>query len=227
MKHAFDISEAFEKFYSGPSKYCKNEKDSKTKTESSNTSNVVSSSSTAGSKSNNKNNKKGKRSPPSPCPLPSCKGRIRLHWISDYTDSTHEEKKKYREELSAQKAGDGPSKLTRSQISGSASKTVGRVQETRAGPEHGEEYPSCRMTVRDCQASLDLLGRCDDGADETLASKEIAEKAVLHGIGKLEAIETVSLKVSLKKKMTASPSCSRERGQYQAPSFICPPANWH
>ena len=42
--------------------------------------------------------------------------------------------------------------------------------------------------------------RCDDGSDETLTSKNLAEKATLKGIGKLEAIETVHLKFALTKK---------------------------
>ena len=200
MKHAIELSVAFEKIDSGPPKSRQSEKDSeKPKKDNSSGSRTGSSSSKAGVKSDGKRDKK---QPPGPCPLPKCKGKNRLHWISDCTESTDAEKKKFREELAAQKASDGPSKSTRGQKAeaAAAAKSVGRLKDGKSNADGNNDNPSCRMTVQDIRTSLDIIGRCDDGSDETLASKEVAEKATLQGIGKLESIETVRLEVALKKE---------------------------
>jgi len=197
MKHAIDLSSAFQRVDNGPLKSRKGDKDlPKSKKDVADGSTVGSSSSKAGVKYDG-HSKKAKKKPPTPCPLPKCHGKNRFHWMSDCTESTETEKAHYRAELATLKAQDGPSKSTR----GQASKTVSRLKQEpdTTGRDDGDQ-PSCRMTVQDTRASLGVIGRCEDGSDETLVSKEIAEKAVLQGIGKLEAVATVRLEVALKKK---------------------------
>lgn len=56
------------------------------------------------------------------------------------------------------------------------------------------------MTVSNVTFSLDVVGRCDDGSDETITNPKVAENAVLNGIGRLELIRTVRLKVAFRNK---------------------------
>lgn len=56
------------------------------------------------------------------------------------------------------------------------------------------------MTVSDTTSFIDVPGRCDDGSEENIASLFVAEKAVLQGIGYLELISNVELRVTFKKE---------------------------
>lgn len=47
------------------------------------------------------------------------------------------------------------------------------------------------------------MGRCDDGADDSLVSPRLAESAVLNGVGKLKKIKPVTVQVALKDKSAA------------------------
>lgn len=170
MQHALDVSTAFEKVDNGPPKARKAEKDVDNNKSSANSTGA--SSSKVGNKVEpiSKRNNKVKSTPPSPCPLPKCKGKNRLHWMSDCTDHTDAEKKQYRDDITAAKASDGPSRSTRSQTA-SATKSVNRVHKDNT---QSDDSPSCRMTVSDVRTSLDVIGRCDDGSDENIANSELA-----------------------------------------------------
>lgn len=56
------------------------------------------------------------------------------------------------------------------------------------------------MTLSDSKASIDATGLCDDGSDESIASTTLAERAVIKGFGKIEAIDTDWLEVALTEK---------------------------
>lgn len=71
-------------------------------------------------------------------------------------------------------------------------------------PTADNECPLCWLTIQNVQATLNVVKRCDDGSDETLASKELVEKAALWGIDKLKTNSTVSLKVALTKKSASA-----------------------
>lgn len=58
----------------------------------------------------------------------------------------------------------------------------------------------CIMTVYDFNSSIDAAGCFDDGADDSIASTTLAELAVLKGISKIEAIDTVYPEVAFKDK---------------------------
>lgn len=130
MQHALEISEAFEKTDSGPQNPRKFGKEVAKR----NSGHVGSdpSSSNAGLKveAPSKGDKNGKRSPPTPCTLPKCKGNNRLHWIADCQDFTDEDKRRYKDEVAAAKAHNGPARSIRSQTSGVAgsSKSVSHLQ---------------------------------------------------------------------------------------------------
>ena len=55
------------------------------------------------------------------------------------------------------------------------------------------------MNLEGSTTSLDFMGRCEGGSDKSIASKQVADKAVLQDIGKFESIKTVHLEVALKK----------------------------
>lgn len=120
--------------------------------------------------------------------------------MADCAEHTDDEKRQYREDSATIKARDRPSKFTSSQTPMSTSETVGRLQQPKNDRTDDANIPSCRMTIHDVRKTLNVFGRCDDGSDETLAYKELAEKSSLKNIGKLDAIETVRLKVALTKK---------------------------
>lgn len=77
------------------------------------------------------------------------------------------------------------------------------------------------MNVQDVRTNLEVVVCCKDGSEETLAYKDLAEKAALNSIGKLEAIEAVHLKIAIIKKVKLRSSISLVHGGYQAPSTIC------
>lgn len=59
--------------------------------------------------------------------------------------------------------------------------------------------PSCIMTVSDFKANMNATCRCDDGTDDSTSTAQ-TERAVLRGIGRIKAIVTFYLEVSLTKK---------------------------
>ena len=50
---------------------------------------------------------------------------------------------------------------------------------------------SINATVADGSSSMDVSDRCDDGADDSVASLKIANERMLNGIGKITKIEPV------------------------------------
>lgn len=147
MKHAIELSDCFEKLDNGPPKARKTNKEGeKTAKDNGNSHQTDSSSSKARTKIDSKS-KKQKTLPPTPCPLPSCRGKNRFHWMADCTESTDTQKEQYREELAAAKARDGPSKSTRSQKTEAGSRTVSRLKQEPISAEQEEDKPSCQMTV--------------------------------------------------------------------------------
>lgn len=56
------------------------------------------------------------------------------------------------------------------------------------------------MIVSDIKVSLDVVGLCYDGSDESIANPVLVENMILKSIGKLEAIDKVRPKVALQKK---------------------------
>lgn len=201
MKHAIRVSEAFELVNSGPPKSRKAEKDSDTPKPSAK---AGSSSNKTARKSDDSSKGSGttKKPPPGPCPLPKCKGKNRLHWISECTVHNDAEKKQHRVDIAAEKARDGPSKSTRSQTAepAAAIKFVKRLQDGSESGKANFDSPACRMTLKASTASHDLTGRCDDGSDESIVAPSVAEKAVLKGVGYMETIDKVCLEVALKKE---------------------------
>lgn len=57
---------------------------------------------------------------------------------------------------------------------------------------------SCTVTLADGGTTMDAVGTCDDGSDESIVSPCVAERAVLQGIGRMTAIRTIELQVALK-----------------------------
>eukprot|EP00171_Calliarthron_tuberculosum_P022172 IDg22172t1 len=58
---------------------------------------------------------------------------------------------------------------------------------------------SITTTLVDDKAEIESVARFDDGSDDSLASRSLAEEAVLKGIGKIVAIEPVRIKGALQK----------------------------
>lgn len=176
MLHALEISEAFEKIDSGPGNSCKFDRE--VAEENLGHAGSGSSLSKAGQKAPSKGDRKGKRSPPTPCPLPKCKVKNLLHCIADCQSSTDKDKRRYKEEVPAAKAGDGTARSVRSQTSNvdSFSKSVDRFFRR---PDEDNDSPSCQMTVSDVASYLDVVGRCCNRSDENIASHAVAEETVL------------------------------------------------
>lgn len=131
-----------------------------------------------------------------------------MHSADDCEHSSVEEKKAFKYKVAAAKARNGPARSTRSQLfsaddaTSSSSKSVGRLREDKKGCDEkdNDNSTSCIMTVSDSKASIDATGLCDDASDGSIASTTLAERAVIKGIGKIEAIDTDWLEVALTEK---------------------------
>lgn len=53
------------------------------------------------------------------------------------------------------------------------------------------------MTLCDGPATVEIIGRCDDGADDSLVSPKLAQHGACQGIGKLTAIQPVKFQVAI------------------------------
>lgn len=94
MKHALDVSETFEKVDSGPQWSHKSDREGeKPKKDRGGGGHVGSSSSKASTKHDRKAGQNSKEPPPSPCPLPRCKGKNTFHWVTNCPDHTEAEKR--------------------------------------------------------------------------------------------------------------------------------------
>lgn len=195
LKHSIRLAEAFQIVDSGPS----NKKNRKADSVMQNRPNK----SRSGNKTDKDSNKKplqGKKTSDLPvCLWPPHAERGIRHYLKDCRACPEEDKKRIIQEKAAEKAKDGPSKSTRSQTSAATSATsqrptTGRLQQNKVTVSSG---PSCSIIISDGNVSVQGTGRCDDGSDETIASPSIAEKAVLKGIGRFEAITPVSIQVAL------------------------------
>lgn len=74
------------------------------------------------------------------------------------------------------------------------------MRETKSVSIVALDSPSRRVTISDCNVSQGTTGRCENGSDEKIASSELAERAAIKGIGKIEAIDNVHLEVALTQK---------------------------
>ena len=152
---------------------------------------------------------KGRESPDSgpknkkplpPCPFHVCKAKGLRHWINDCRNSSFEEKNQMRKEFARLKSAAGPSLSTRSRkdstqlnkpnTSSNSSNTsiTRRVEIPKSITESNKRNNSDMVIVAAGAAKLEVSGRCDDGADDSVVSKSLAEKAVATGIGHIEQI---------------------------------------
>lgn len=65
------------------------------------------------------------------------------------------------------------------------------------------EEDTCHITLSDERASLVVIGRRDDGSDESLESPCIAEASVLKGIGRMKLVDPVTVLVAIRQGDTA------------------------
>lgn len=141
-----------------------------------------------------------------------------------------DQKNAAKEDLQVQKAKDGQDRCTHGQMtcddalsSGSVSSMVGLVSKSTDTVSHRTDLPSCTMTVSDNNAFVEITGRCDYGSDESIASPKLAEQAVLNGIGRINAIPAVSVKVALTKEKEAPKFTFSRSWTVPARSYICRP----
>lgn len=86
--------------------------------------------------------------------------------------------------------------------SGDAKPTGGRLGQERIDVK---DSPSCSVTVynEDGRESGEGTGRSDDGSDDSVVPPKLAEAAVMKGIRSFRPIDTVIIKVALKKEKQA------------------------
>lgn len=145
--------------------------------------------------------KTAKREAP-PCPFVECKKIGERHWINDCGKSNEHEKSAMRAKIAADKIRDGPSRSTRSQAgkgNNKASGTSARLTSDKVSNPTSTHGDPCDVTVQDGNASIQSIGRCDDGSDDSIASPKLAKQAVAEGIGRMRKIAPVNLQVALRK----------------------------
>lgn len=215
MKHAIAVSKAWQMTDSGPRRGNSTAKNSSRggnpdnqngKSGGKGGGNATSSSTTgAGSSASASEPAKSKSRQPPLCAMPTCKKKELRHYWSECPEpeSTKEAKraelKTKREAEAAVKAKDGPSKSTRAQKADQAKAADAKPTTGRLKVPTLLDGPSIKMEFAEDTASVDCVGRCDDGSDDSLIAPHFAEQAVLEGIGKMKKIPTVEVSVALKK----------------------------
>lgn len=121
--------------------------------------------------------------------------------MSNYIYCPENEQKEIRAKNKSNK--DGPAKGTRTQKAKAERKESAAAEPAVCRVEKEFTEADCQFTVQDGMATMPATSRCDDGADDCIASAACAERSFVPGIGKLEKIETVTLQVALKKGDTA------------------------
>lgn len=116
-----------------------------------------------------------------------------------------DEKKRLRKNIAAEMAKTGPSKSTRSQVTKESEQQKDKQQTPKTAGRLSTMHAStaCDITVKEDDATLPCVGRCDDGADESLVSPSFAESAVLNDVRNLKKISTVTIQVALMDKSKA------------------------
>eukprot|EP00178_Gracilaria_changii_P000257 TRINITY_DN1027_c0_g1_i1.p2 TRINITY_DN1027_c0_g1~~TRINITY_DN1027_c0_g1_i1.p2 ORF type:complete len:1106 (+),score=114.18 TRINITY_DN1027_c0_g1_i1:5972-9289(+) len=201
MQHAIAVAEAFQIVDNGPPTRHRNQQPHRhgavyRQNASSSQKDKNPSASTASSSTGPRRTRTSTRPPP-PCPHPPCKETEERHWIDDCTLMTDAEKAAMRAELAAKKAADAPARNTRYLRYRANQKNFGTVG--RLTPTTHADSIACSITVSDGMTSIPTSGRCDDGSDDSIVSPKLAEAAALKGVGKITAIDKVSLPVALKK----------------------------
>jgi len=128
---------------------------------------------------------KAGRKPPY-CIMPECKAKKLRHYFAECpADPT--EIQKMKESLSLR-----PSDSTRSKSSGSASRPASNKVST-----FSSDSPRVTIDLESGISSTTITGQCDDGSDDSLASPDVANNAVLNGIGSFKKIQPVKFEVAL------------------------------
>ena len=199
MKHAMDLSDAFQKLDVGPRR---EDKSKKVRSPGSGPgwTQTPPSSPSAKPKSNRS---KGANDRTPLCLYSPCKEKAYRHYLKNCPNCPVDEEARLFEELAREKAKDGPARSTRFQKAKQTEKvktekifgTAGRLGSQQV---KSSESASCPITVFDGQVSVSISGRCDDGSDDSIVSARVAEQAAIKGIGKISTIEPVRLQVALK-----------------------------
>lgn len=189
LKHAVKLSEAFQTVDNGPKKKKKL--------------NDANRSGNPGENPPDKNKDKNREQPL--CLWePHRKAGLR-HLLRHCKECPPEEKKRIREQIAKEKAKTGPAKSPRAQIAQQAEQEKHKKDPPKIAARISNQQgtAACQITLKDDSATLPCVGRCDDGADESIVSPQLAESAVLSGIGKMKKIKPVTVQAALKESREA------------------------
>lgn len=125
--------------------------------------------------------------------------------LRDFKEFPEDVKKRLRKNIAAENAKTGPSKSIHSQVAKKSEQQKDKQQTPKTAGRLStmDSSAACKITLKDDDATLPCMGRCDDGADDSLVSLGLAESAVLNGVGKLKKISPVTVHVALKNKSEA------------------------
>lgn len=207
MAHAIKLSEAYQLLDNGASSHNndhadKSGKQHRTKSRGGTSRSLATSEDNKDSRRSSATQRDRSVKQPPLCLHPPCRAKGIRHWMGDCGATTEAEKLKLRAKYAEDRAKDGPAHNTRGQ--GNFKKqagTAGRLRQKQGGAK--PDSPSCEVTIAESDKTLAATGRCDDGSDDSIVSPELAERAVLAGIGTLKAIPTVRLQVALKAEAEA------------------------
>ena len=110
---------------------------------------------------------------------------------------------KMKEDMSCLKSSSGPSSATRSK---SFAELPGKDSETHSSvtrrieigtPTKQSDNKLDTVTLCNALKNIDLRGRCDDGADDSLVSKDVAEKGLAMGIGHMSIIPCIEVQMPI------------------------------
>lgn len=180
LKHAVELSDAFQSVDNGPRRRPKKERLPKR-----------SGNPTPTDDNDSQPGRKPEKKLLPLCLYQPCRAKGIRHLLRDCKECPPEEKKRLRDELAAKRAAEGPAHSTRSKTKAADAQTAGRVT-------HSDSAKARNITLKDDNASMHCSGRCDDGSDESIVSTTLAEAAVLKGIGRLRSVKPVKVRVAIK-----------------------------
>lgn len=129
------------------------------------------------------------------------------HRLRDCRACPEVEKKAHLEQRVKELAKDGPLKTKHGHGSQKgkleSQKTVPKSQDPpKTGhlqtPPFVTDKANCNMILSDESTALNVIDRCEDGSDYSLAYLRVAESSVLRGIGKIKWTDTVKIQVALR-----------------------------
>eukprot|EP00737_Agarophyton_chilense_P001240 gb/GEZJ01001384.1/.p2 GENE.gb/GEZJ01001384.1/~~gb/GEZJ01001384.1/.p2 ORF type:complete len:297 (-),score=23.80 gb/GEZJ01001384.1/:4742-5632(-) len=154
------------------------------------------------------------------------------HLVKDCRACSEDEKKVLLQRWAVERAKDGPAENTRGNHNcpkGTPDANDGNRKVIRRllnVSDKGDYQSSCTISLVDHKAQQDIIGRFDDGSDESIISGKIANRCSARGSEGSPASTLPNWLSLSKRERKPRASASRAHGRARALSYTFPPVNW-